>query len=150
MSIVLSFLTILEVIVAVMIIGVILMQRSKSGGGLGAIGGGMTEEVFGAGAGSFLTRTTVILSLVFLANTLVLVLLQGNITRNKNISIIDSVDKNGVGVLKSVTEAEVEPASATAEDQVGNKENSEEGTATMTEIPKEESKTPSPKPEEGD
>lgn len=123
MSYVLLFLTILEVIAALLIIGVILMQRSKSGGGLGAIGGGMTEEVFGAGAGNFLTRTTVILSLFFLINTLFIVYLQGSITRSKNVSIIDSIDKEGVNLIKSPTESDEETdtnLSLSSEDQSGD------------------------------
>ena len=154
MSIVLSFLTVIEVVMAVMIIGVILMQRSKSGGGLGAISGGMTEEVFGASAGSFLTRTTVILSLLFLINTLLLVLLQGSITRSKNISIIDSVEKDNIGVLKSPTEPEEESVaepSAPSEDQASENVNLEENTVTNpTETPQEEPQTPPTQREEGD
>jgi len=65
----------IELICAVLLIGIILIQQSKSAGGLGAIGGGMTESVFGAAAGNILTRTTVILTGIFLGATLVLAVL---------------------------------------------------------------------------
>ncbi|NLL84636.1 MAG: preprotein translocase subunit SecG [Lentisphaerae bacterium] len=70
---------ILEVIVAVLLVAVILMQRSKGGGAVGVtFGGGMGEAIFGAQMGDFLTRATVILGFVFLANTLVLSILSAN------------------------------------------------------------------------
>ena len=60
---------------ALLLIGIILIQQSKSGGGLGAISGGMTESVFGAAAGNVITKTTVILASIFLACTMLLAFL---------------------------------------------------------------------------
>ncbi len=71
--------TALEVIVALLIIVLVLLQKSKSGGGLGGIaggGGGATEEVFGAQTGNILTKSTVVLALFFLVNTLALTVFQ--------------------------------------------------------------------------
>lgn len=73
-----ALLTILVVITALLLIGIILIQQSKSGGGLGAMGGGMTETVFGASAGNVLTKATVILAAVFLGLTLVLAIITGH------------------------------------------------------------------------
>jgi len=75
MNVVIGILTGVEVIVAILLIGIILLQPSKSGGGLGSVGGGVTEQVFGATAGSVLTKITVWLSAIFMAITLVLVVL---------------------------------------------------------------------------
>lgn len=69
---------VLEVIVSLMLIGIVMIQQSKSQGGLGALAGGMTESVFGAAAGNVITKTTVALATIFLANTLVLAILTGN------------------------------------------------------------------------
>ncbi|MFO7821327.1 MAG: preprotein translocase subunit SecG [Lentisphaeria bacterium] len=61
-----------DVICAVLLIGIILIQQSKSGGGLGAISGGKTDSVFGAAAGNVITKTTVALAAIFLVTTLLL------------------------------------------------------------------------------
>ncbi|MDT8389166.1 MAG: preprotein translocase subunit SecG [Lentisphaeria bacterium] len=66
---------VLEVLVSVMLIGIVLIQQSKSQGGLGALAGGQTESVFGAATGNVITKATVTLAAVFLANTLVLAIL---------------------------------------------------------------------------
>ena len=68
-----ALLLILEVLCSIMLIGIILMQKSK-GGGLGgsAFGGGGGDSLFGARAGNVLTKLTVGLSIFFLVNTLVL------------------------------------------------------------------------------
>lgn len=62
----------IDVICALLLIGIILIQQSKSGGGLGAISGGMGESVFGASVGNVITKTTVVLASVFLVSTLIL------------------------------------------------------------------------------
>ena len=61
----------LVVVVALLLIGIILVQPSKSGG-MGAAFGGVGESVFGAQAGSHLTKATVIMTAVFFLVTLVL------------------------------------------------------------------------------
>ena len=90
-NIIISFLTFLEVSSAILLIAIILMQRSKSGGGLGAIAGGATEEVFGSNAGNILTKTTIILSIFFFLNTLGLAVLQGNTLKDRNTSVVDEL-----------------------------------------------------------
>lgn len=63
-------LMILEVLVSIMLIGVILLQRTKSQGAGGlAFGVGMGEQIFGTQAGNILTRTTIVLGIIFLVNT---------------------------------------------------------------------------------
>ena len=57
------FLTVLQAIVAVMLIGVILMQKSD-GGGLG-VGGSPAGLMSARGAADFLTRFTAILAITF-------------------------------------------------------------------------------------
>src|SRR5215470_17188960 len=66
-----TFLTILHVLVCVFLILVVLLQAGK-GGGMGiAFGGGGSQTVFGSsGAGNFLTRLTSITAAVFMLTSL--------------------------------------------------------------------------------
>jgi protein translocase SecG subunit len=66
---------ILEVLVGFLLVGVILLQRTKSQGlGGMAFGASIGESVFGSRAGNVLTKATIILGCFFLANTLLLAL----------------------------------------------------------------------------
>lgn len=75
MNTLIILLTIFEVLVCLLLIGVILLQRSKGSGAGVSFGGGAAEAVFGAQMGNVLTKSTVILAIVFLVNTLILSLL---------------------------------------------------------------------------
>jgi preprotein translocase subunit SecG len=77
MSILIVFLYALVVVVALLLIGVILIQPSKSGG-MGAAFGGIGESVFGGKTGSHLTKATVWMTAIFLIITLVLAALVGH------------------------------------------------------------------------
>ena len=77
MGVLVVLLTTIEVLAALLLIGIVLIQQSKAGGGLTAMGGGMTETVFGAAAGNVLTRGTVILAAVFLSVSLLLAVITG-------------------------------------------------------------------------
>ncbi|MGN0843800.1 MAG: preprotein translocase subunit SecG [Kiritimatiellia bacterium] len=90
MNILIRLLMAFEAIVCLMLIGIILIQRSK-GRGMGiSFGGGSTEAVFGAQMGNVLTRSTVILAIIFLVNTTILAILKphgtsGDITESHRI-----------------------------------------------------------------
>lgn len=59
MSIVIWLLTLVLVILSVFLVLIVLMQKSKSDGGVGAaLGGGMTEATFGAETGNMLATLT--------------------------------------------------------------------------------------------
>ena len=61
-----TFLSVLYVLVCLSLIGVVLLQSGK-GGGLGGIGGGASQQMFGgAGAGNVLTRITAGLAFAFM------------------------------------------------------------------------------------
>jgi preprotein translocase subunit SecG len=73
MSILTGLFIVVEIIVSLLLILVILVQPSKSGGLGGAAfgaGGGMGEQLFGARTGNVLTKATIVLATVFLLNTL--------------------------------------------------------------------------------
>ncbi len=66
-------LLVFHVVVAVSLIGFILIQHGKGADAGAAFGSGASSTVFGSqGSGNFLTRTTTVLALLFLSNSLVL------------------------------------------------------------------------------
>ncbi len=66
-------LLIIQVLVALSLIGFILIQHGKGADAGAAFGSGASNTVFGAqGSGNFMTRTTTVLAFVFLANSLAL------------------------------------------------------------------------------
>lgn len=65
-------LVLIEALCSLLLIGVILIQRTKSQGLGMALGGQMGEALFGARMGNVLTRVTVILGIIFLVNTTLL------------------------------------------------------------------------------
>ncbi|MBN2301002.1 MAG: preprotein translocase subunit SecG [Lentisphaerae bacterium] len=69
------FLITIEIICSLLLIGVILIQRTK-GQGMGTVfGGGMGEAIFGAQVGNVLTKATVVLTVIFVLNTTILALI---------------------------------------------------------------------------
>ncbi len=70
MSLWITFLLVVQILVATALVGVILMQRSE-GGGLG-IGGSPAGLMSARGAADFLTRTTTILAGVFITLCIVM------------------------------------------------------------------------------
>ncbi|MFC1462575.1 preprotein translocase subunit SecG [Verrucomicrobiota bacterium] len=69
------FLITVEVICSILLLGVILIQRTKSQGMGLAFGGAMGESIFGSQMGNVLTRTTVVLAIIFLVTTTLLAML---------------------------------------------------------------------------
>lgn len=67
---VITFLLVVQILIAAALVGVILMQRSE-GGGLG-IGGSPAGLMSARGAADFLTRTTTILAGIFIALCIVM------------------------------------------------------------------------------
>ena len=75
-----------EVVCSLLLIGVILLQKSKSEGLGLAFGSGMGESLFGSRAGNVLTKITVTLAMVFLATPAFLGMMSTNAHEH---SIID-------------------------------------------------------------
>jgi preprotein translocase subunit SecG len=68
-----TLLLVLQVIVAITLIGFILIQHGKGADAGAAFGSGASATVFGSrGSGNFMTKVTTILAIVFLANSLLL------------------------------------------------------------------------------
>lgn len=99
-----SILLAVHVVLALLLIGVILIQQGKGATAGAAFGSGASSTVFGArGSASFLTRTTSILAILFFSNSLLLAYLYGQALEPQ--SLIDAVDE-------TVIEVPVEPAPA--------------------------------------
>jgi preprotein translocase subunit SecG len=82
-----AILVVIEVITCFLLIGLILIQKSKSQGAGLAFGASMGESLFGAQTGNVLTKVTVWLTIIFLVNTTVLALM----TPSKGASPTDTV-----------------------------------------------------------
>ena len=66
MSILLGIVTFILILTSVILIFLVLAQKAKSDGGMGAaMGGGMAEATFGADTGNVLSKATINASIVF-------------------------------------------------------------------------------------
>ena len=65
-------LVLIEIVSGALLIGVILLQKSKDEGLGLAFGAGVGETLFGSRAGNVLTKITIGLAVVFMANTLLI------------------------------------------------------------------------------
>ena len=73
MGVLQTFLLIIQVIVAITLIGFILIQHGKGASAGVAFGSGASATMFGSqGASSFLTKSTAVLAFLFLSNSLLL------------------------------------------------------------------------------
>lgn len=88
MGVVRILLTIVDVVCALLLVGVILLQRSRSEGMGGmTFGAGMGEALFGSRTGNVLTRATITLAAIFLGSSLLLAVLNPSSAGSR--SIID-------------------------------------------------------------
>ena len=84
-----NFILILNIILAILLIGVILLQRSEGG----ALGLGISQDNFisSRSAGSFLTKTTAILAALFIITSISLTIISKDEFSNK--SVLEKVDE---------------------------------------------------------
>ena len=97
----------LVIVVALLLIGLVLIQQSK-GGGFGGSFGGVGESVFGAHAGSHLTKLTVILTTSFFILTLLLAVLVGHRSRGRSVAEVNidaAADKTNKMIVKQEAKA---------------------------------------------
>ncbi len=78
MGILIGFLTVVQVLVALFLIILVLMQKSKDQGVGAAFGGATTEAVFGAGTTTALVRMTIWCACIFLGTSLLLAVLHAH------------------------------------------------------------------------
>jgi preprotein translocase subunit SecG len=85
-----TLLFVLQVLVAVGLIAIILVQHGKGADAGAAFGSGSSSTVFGSqGSGNFMTKVTTILAIVFLSNSLFLAYLASNATSDAPTSLLD-------------------------------------------------------------
>lgn len=136
MDFLIGFLFVVVVLCALMLIGIILIQQSKAGGGLSVLGGGATESVFGATAGNVVTRTTVVLASVFIGCTFILAILVAN--RAAPETLADRYEGGTSSPLQQAVDdalglGDEEGASSEAESDIGSGATVEEDSAAATE-----------------
>ena len=121
MSTLATILNTLVVILAVLLIALILVQPSKSGGGFGSAFGGLGESVFGAQAMSHLSKLTVWCISIFFVLTLASAIVAGHM-RTADSSVVEGESSLMAGAGEETTaetaaEA-VKPAAETAAETV--------------------------------
>ena len=85
-----TLLLVLQVIVAISLIGFILIQHGKGADAGAAFGSGASSTVFGSrGSSNFMTKATTVLAIVFLANSLFLSYISNQIVSEPT-SLLDS------------------------------------------------------------
>ena len=85
-----TLLFVLQILVAVVLIGFILIQHGKGADAGAAFGSGSSSTVFGSqGSGSFLTKVTTVLAIIFLGNSLFLAYLASQNIRQATTSLLD-------------------------------------------------------------
>ncbi len=96
---------IIHSILAIVLIIIILLQRSD-GGALGGIGGGSFSGMLtGRSSANFLTKLTAFIAALFLGNSLLLAILSGNINDNSIINetvIEDIIQDENKGIKKPI------------------------------------------------
>ncbi len=124
-----TLLMVLEVLVAIVLIGFILIQQGKGADAGAAFGSGASATVFGArGSGNFLSRTTAVLATIFLVNSLVLAWVARERVREAG-SIMDAavtapadpatgMPADSAAVTAPVTEAAVDTSVAAPDSEV--------------------------------
>ena len=117
MNILIHFLLAVEAVVCLMLIGIILIQKSK-GQGLGlSFGSGAAESVFGGQMGNVLTRTTVILAIAFLVNTTLLAILKPQGTVSADVTERFAETAEAAAPAAAAAPAEAAPAASEEEMQ---------------------------------
>ena len=122
MSTLATILNTLVVILAVLLIALILVQPSKSGGGFGSAFGGLGESVFGAQAMSHLSKLTVWCISIFFVLTLASAIVAGHmqtadssvVEGESSIAMEDSASADAAAVENAVEKAEEKAAETTA------------------------------------
>ena len=135
MSTLATILNTLVVILAVLLIALILVQPSKSGGGFGSAFGGLGESVFGAQAMSHLSKLTVWCISIFFVLTLASAIVAGHI-RTADSSVVEGESSLMAGAGEETTAEpaaeEVKPAAETTAEPVAEAVKSASETVSET------------------
>ena len=109
-----TILLVAQVLLALSLIGIILVQHGKGADAGAAFGSGASNTVFGSqGSGNFLTRTTAILAFTFLINSLALAYIANERVRTTGTSVMDNSVMEQPAEL--MTPVEEQPSSVISE-----------------------------------
>ena len=124
MSTLATILNTLVVILAVLLIALILVQPSKSGGGFGSAFGGLGESVFGAQAMSHLSKLTVWCISIFFVLTLASAIVAGHM-QAADTSVVEEESSIALGATDDTAAAPAtsETAAAAEENPAGEPQN---------------------------
>ena len=97
-----KFVLILNIIIAILLIGTILLQRSEGG----ALGIGESQDTFvsSRSAGSFLTKMTAILATLFILTSISLTLMSKD--KFSNMSVLEKVEEKKDSTEPSIPKSE--------------------------------------------
>jgi preprotein translocase subunit SecG len=119
---------VIDVIVALCIIGLVLLQHGKGADVGAAFGSGASGSLFGAsGSANFLSRTTAIMAVVFFVTTFALAYLATHKPRAAGGGIMDAVKEEPQAPQPQAPAAQAVPGAAKAGDT---------GSAKANEVPK--------------
>jgi len=111
-----TFIVVLHVIFALVLVGLVLLQRSEGGGlgmGGGGGGGGMSGFMTARGTANLLTRATAITATLFFLSSLGLSILISQ--RSEPASIVDSIPQESSETAPAAEEQPAEPSVPAAE-----------------------------------
>lgn len=103
-----NVLLVLQILIALSIIGLVLIQHGKGADAGAAFGGGASGTVFGArGSGNFLSRSTAVLATLFFANSLLLAWMTthpetSGVQSVVPVSVTETVKQNGADADSAV------------------------------------------------
>ncbi|MCX7914890.1 MAG: preprotein translocase subunit SecG [Verrucomicrobiae bacterium] len=112
MSIIIGLLTAIHILVAVFLVFLVLMQKSKDQGIGAAFGGAATEAVFGGGTTTALVRMTIWCACIFLGCSLLLAILHARRDAGASRSVLQRVVEETP--TAPVSQVPVLPATPTA------------------------------------
>lgn len=106
-----TFILVIHIIVSLVLMLVILLQDGKGGDLVSALGGGGSQTLFGStGAASFLTKATIILTIVFVLTSLGLAVLKTREQRSVIGEVKPAVEKTQPVEVKTEEKKAVTPA----------------------------------------
>jgi len=121
MSTLATILNTLVVILAVLLIALILVQPSKSGGGFGSAFGGLGESVFGAQAMSHLSKLTVWCISIFFILTLASAIIAGHM-KTADTSVVEEESSIALGASDDTAASNAVEAPAASETAAATEE----------------------------
>lgn len=107
----LTFISVIHIIAAILLIGLVLAQDSK-GGGMGMLSGGGSSSVFGASGGeNILVKATKFMSVIFATTCIILTIMSASSTS----SVVDGLAPSVETDASRAMEQEAAPAPAKEE-----------------------------------